>query len=52
MADVNEALTKKKVEQIILLILMENAQIVAAECLDPVSGLQHDNTVPPHDDLT
>lgn len=43
---------QKKVEQIILLILMENAQIVAAECLDPVSGLQHDNAVPPHNDLT
>ena len=46
-------LQEKKKKQIVVLILVENAQIVDAEmCSEPVSGLQHDHTVPPHHDLT
>ena len=35
-----------------MLILLENAQIVDAECSEPVPRLEHDNTVSPHHDLT
>ena len=42
----------KKKKQIILLILLENAQIVDGERSESVPRLEHDNTVSPHHDLT